>query len=766
MQYPRGKTPFTKSHGQRRTEQTWINIDPTTTEKGKQNIIEQNITKWIFKKYTNLCTRLGRSKNHIAKSIMKKDKTPSQHKGRRVPLHLIEKVEHELQKLIEDNQIICLDKCPDDLFISPVAITVKKDKSIKIALDSKELNKAIHKNKYQMQSIDHLTDSLAMHIASNKNKEGPWWFSNIDLKYAYSQIPLDSSISEHCNFNIIGGKATGTYRFINGFYGLTDMPATFQKTIDKTLEGCKNYFAYLDDILIATKGKLKEHEDSLETILHKLNKEGLAISLHKCEFAKPSIDWLGFKITQNGVTPLITKTEALLKLDEPRTLKQLRSFMGSIHHLLKFIPHLAKLSEPLRPLLKKENTTSANKLKWEDKHTNTFNTIKSHIAKIVENKHFDDTKDTRVKCDASKLGLGATLEQKTDNVWHTIAFASRFLNTIEQRYTTNELELLAVVWSLEHFKHYLQGSEFTLQTDHQALLTALKENRGNKTYQSRLTRWVDRLLPFNFDIEHIPGKQMGFADYFSLNPNGMATPPSEEDKHFVINQINDFKFTLIKNTLRNNQCKAIYKLNNYDVMNHSKHKQTNTRAFCHYRHTIQSPPSKTSNFKTRKAKIVNSQIKPKEHIQNPLSIFTNNSTNNSKNQFINVVTRNRPHIETSDRTVIRRHRGPNKKKLATQKMENNTTRPPLVTIGKQTEDANNYGKGREPVQPDLHAQIFPLSSNYERMPNYRKQLTRVFGEEFLAEATKQDRSLTPIIKMINDKDWESLKKTNNYFYSL
>ena len=131
-------------------------------------------------------------------------------------------------------------------------------------------------------------------------------------------------------------------------------------------------------------------------------------------------------------------------------------------------------------------------------------------------------------------------------------FASRFLNPVEQRYSTNELELLAVVWSLEHFKHYLQGSEFTLQTDHQALLTALKDNRGNKTYQSRLTRWVDRLLPFNFNIEHIPGKQMGFEDYFSRNPNGIATPPSEEDTHFVINQINIFKITLIKNTLHSN----------------------------------------------------------------------------------------------------------------------------------------------------------------------------------------------------------------------
>ena len=94
--------------------------------------------------------------------------------------------------------------------------------------------------------------------------------------------------------------------------------------------------------------------------------------------------------------------------------------------------------------------------------------------------------------------LGFCLEQKCGNTWETIAFARRFLNNLESRYSTNKLELLAVVWSLEHFKYYLYGSEFILQTDYQALLTALKEDRGNKTYQSRLTRWSDRLLPFHF----------------------------------------------------------------------------------------------------------------------------------------------------------------------------------------------------------------------------------------------------------------------------
>ena len=153
---------------------------------------EKNIIKWIFHKYPHLCTRCGYLwKNHIAKSIFKSQYTPSQHKGRRVPLHLLDKVEQEPQKLIDEKQSIKLDNCSDELFISPVVITLKKDKTVKIAPDSKKLNDAIHKNKYQMQSIDNLMDSVAVFISERKNKPGQYLFSKIDLKYAYSQIPLD-----------------------------------------------------------------------------------------------------------------------------------------------------------------------------------------------------------------------------------------------------------------------------------------------------------------------------------------------------------------------------------------------------------------------------------------------------------------------------------------------------------------------------------------------------------------------------------------------
>ena len=114
------------------------------------------------------------------------------------------------------------------------------------------------------------------------------------------------------------------------------------------------------------------------------------------------------------------------------------------------------------------------------------------------------------------------------------------MGTQEKKYSTNELELLAVVWAVDRFKHYLLGKEFILATDHKALTSALGEYKSNKTYQSRLTRWVDRLLPYQFKVVHIPGKDMGIVHYMSREPNGEPWPESNLDEKFVVASIECF----------------------------------------------------------------------------------------------------------------------------------------------------------------------------------------------------------------------------------
>ena len=129
-----------------------------------------------------------------------------------------------------------------------------------------------------------------------------------------------------------------------------------------------------------------------------------------------------------------------------------------------------------------------------------------------------------------------------------------------------------------------------------------------------------------------------------------------------------------------------------------------------------------------------------------------NSIQKLTTQTINVITRNIPKIEPSTRPIIRRLQAPNKKKITQKKAMDKSSKNPLVTIKKQSEETDNIGKRREPLQPNLHPEIFPLSNSPGRMPDYRKHLAKIFGGEFLAEATKQDRSLTPVIRMIIDKD--------------
>ena len=331
----------------------------------------------------------------------------------------------------------------------------------------------------------------------------------------------------------------------------------------------------------------------IDKTLKKLDQENLAISLHKCEFGLTEITWLGYKINSEGITPTKRKTDAIIQLENPKTLKQLRSFMGSIHHLVKFIPNLATLSAPLRPLLTKQTNKTPKKLEWEEIHTNAFNKIKQAIKTIVEQKHFDINCQSRIKCDASKEGLGACLEQRQNNIWQPIAYASRFLNKNEQRYSINELELLAVVWSLEHFKYYLYGSHFTLQTDHQALLSALN-----------------------------------------------------------------------------------------------------------------------------------------------------------------------PQVETFQVPIQKRYRAPNttKTKMMTNQLETNT-------IATQTDETSNIGLGRQPL--DEKEEFNPIPElDYQNTPNYLKQLHRVFGENFIAEATRNDPHSKNLLQIIEDKNWDLLKHFSRYWHSL
>ena len=135
---------------------------------------------------------------------------------------------------------------------------------------------------------------------------------------------------------------------------LADMPAEFQKAMDRTINHAKNTFYFLDEILVVSKENEEEHEKLVLDVLKRLDDESLKLKRSKNELFKTEVYWFGHKLSPSGTTPKITKTEMLLNLNPPESLKQLRSFMGSINHLSKFIPNAASLTDKLRPLLREE----------------------------------------------------------------------------------------------------------------------------------------------------------------------------------------------------------------------------------------------------------------------------------------------------------------------------------------------------------------------------------------------------------------------------
>ena len=189
-----------------------------------------------------------------------------------------------------------------------------------------------------MPNMEELLNQISVEITKDRTNE--LMMSKIDLDYAYGQMKLSKETSRQCVFAITGGKFSGYYRFKKGFYGLADIPTIFQEKIDRTLEYSTP--AWLDDIIVVTRGDRKEHEKKLFDVLKKLEDAGYRASEQKSEFFLNSTKWLGHEIDETGINPNKEKVKAILELKHPENQKQLKSFLGAIQYLAKFLPRLSE----------------------------------------------------------------------------------------------------------------------------------------------------------------------------------------------------------------------------------------------------------------------------------------------------------------------------------------------------------------------------------------------------------------------------------------
>ena len=295
---------------------------------------DQDVTKFKTK-FKKTVQRKPYSKQ--ARSKQKEDAKLIQQKGRPLPIHLQQSEEKEIEKLIKQGHVEKAKIIDEDCFMSPAVFTVKKDKSVKIALDSRKLNEITVKPKPQMPNMEELFSRISRKIADGPADE--IWISKFDLDYAYGQLILSRAARNLCIFAVTGGNFTGYYRFLKGFYGLVDIPTIFQEKIDQTLEN--KHPAWLDDIIVVTKGSNEEHMRKLIDVLTKLENAGYRLSETKSEFFKKEIKWIGHRIDQVGIRPLQDKLLAIKELKQPNNEKELKSFLGAIQFLSTYIDNLS-----------------------------------------------------------------------------------------------------------------------------------------------------------------------------------------------------------------------------------------------------------------------------------------------------------------------------------------------------------------------------------------------------------------------------------------
>ncbi|GJS89148.1 reverse transcriptase domain-containing protein [Tanacetum coccineum] len=370
---------------------------------------------------------------------------------------------------------------------APVLFVKKKDGSMRMCIDYRELNKLTIKNRYPLPRIDDLFDQL----------QGACCFSKIDLRLGYHQLRVREEDIPKTAFR----TRYGHFEFTVMPFGMTNAPAIFMDLMNRV---CKPYLdkfviVFIDDILIYSKSE-EEHEKF--TILDLLKKEKLYAKFSKCEFWLKEVQFLGHVVNRDGIHVDPSKVESVKNWKTPESPTEIRSFLGLAGYYRRFIENFSKIAKPLTLLTQKNKAYV-----WGDKQDEAFQILKEKLCNAPVLALPDGPDDFVVYCDASKQGFGCVLMQQGK----VIAYASRQLKIHENNYTTHDLELGAVVFALKIWRHYLYGTKSVIYTDHKSLQYIFDQKELNM----RQRRWIELLSDYECEIKYHPGKANVVADALS-----------------------------------------------------------------------------------------------------------------------------------------------------------------------------------------------------------------------------------------------------------
>jgi transposase InsO family protein len=384
---------------------------------------------------------------------------------------------------------------------APILFVPKKDGGLRLCVDYRGLNKVTIKNRHPLPLISETLDRLSSAKV----------FTKLDLKNAYYRLRIKGGDEWKTAFR----TRYGHFEYLVMPFGLANAPATFQAYINRALGGLVDDFCvvYLDDILIYSENPA-EHMRHVRMVLERLRKFSLYANPQKCTFAAKEVEFLGFLVSEAGVRMDPSRVSAIADWPTPTTHREVQVFLGFANFYRRFINRYSKIAAPLTELLKgSQNGKKPEPLAWNREANLAFAKLKACFTQAGVLRHFDPTQRIRIETDASGYAIAGILSQPDENgQWRPVAFYSRKMQDAELNWKVHDQELLAIIESLQHWRHYCEHTAFTMEvlTDHYNLKGFMDLKEINK----RQARWAIELCAYDFEIKHRPGKS---------NP---ADPPS------------------------------------------------------------------------------------------------------------------------------------------------------------------------------------------------------------------------------------------------